>query len=174
MKKRLGLTPINITLPLALIMLDQKLYPSLSRTQKACRKIAIVIQSKPLCLDSDPTDTHSNDDTFDLSRCSLGKVISRIKPGDKIGVQERRSHGAYSKFVARKNTKTPTFNLPVMYKDDSVAIVNKPAGVLVYDVRNMLSRATKLPCVARYLLAIRPTATLIKKARRHTNASAGD
>ena len=64
---------------------------------------------------------------------SLGKVISWIKPVDKVGAQEILSHRAYSELIACKNIKTSTFNLPVMYKDDSMAIVKNLAKVLVYD-----------------------------------------
>jgi 23S rRNA-/tRNA-specific pseudouridylate synthase len=114
-----NLTATNVTLPLALMMLDPKEYPSLSRARKACRKGHILLHSGPLP-EINPNAT--------FATMKLGKVDSRVCPHDVIGRQVRMSGGFYPSI----NYKKPPFDLPVMYEDDHMAIVNKPAGVVVY------------------------------------------
>lgn len=49
-----------------------------------------------------------------------------------IGIQQRMHGGFYPGF----ETSKPPFELPVIYEDDHFAIVNKPAGVIVYAQQN--------------------------------------
>ena len=128
--ERLGLSPENVTLPVALLLLDPSEYSSLSRARKECRQGNIVVVN------------HSYDNDYGTSTASFittrGRVQDRIYPGNRIGKQVRTSHGSYSAFVSPKHDKNNKgnapfpFDLPVIYEDDHCAIVNKPAGVLVY------------------------------------------
>lgn len=129
--KRVSLSSTNVTLPIALMLIDPEECPSLSRARKAIRQKSIVVhrgefnggnvdqQSFPLS-------------TFERPQASIGKASDRIAPGDVIGKQVRLSHGHYSKFIGLSK---PSFDLPVLYEDDHIAVVNKPAGVAVYDGR---------------------------------------
>lgn len=116
--ERLELTPHNVSLPVALMLMDPEEYPSFSRARKVCRKGNILVQRKG----------SDNDTPFaDLKQCFIGRVGDRIYPGDIIGRQVRMGGGSYPIM----SYKQP-FELPVVYQDDYFAIVNKPAGVVVY------------------------------------------
>lgn len=115
--QRLDLSPHNVTLPVALMLLDKVEYPSFSRARKACRKGNILIHRGPLL-----------GDDFDATRCVKGRVGDRVFPGDVIGKQVRMGSGYFPVLGYKK----PPFELPVVYQDDHVALVNKPAGVVVY------------------------------------------
>jgi hypothetical protein len=119
---RLNISSWNLTLPVALMALDNHEYPSLSRARKACRKGNIVL-------------SRTTDDSLQNENSSItfrrGKVGDRVHPGDWIGRQERMGGGKYSTYWGCVN-QPPSFELPVVYQDDHFAIVNKPAGVLVY------------------------------------------
>jgi 23S rRNA-/tRNA-specific pseudouridylate synthase len=119
---RLNITSWNMTLPVALMALDHDEYPSLSRARKACRKGNIVLSRTSSC-------SHPNEDPSIIFQ--RGRVGDRVHPGDWIGIQERMSGGKYSTYWGCVN-QPPSFELPVVYQDDHFAIVNKPAGVLVY------------------------------------------
>jgi 23S rRNA pseudouridine1911/1915/1917 synthase len=122
--QRLELSPQNMTLPVALLLLDPQEYPSLSRARKACRKGNILVHRGPK--DGDAALL------FDATtKTTRGRVSDRVFPGDVIGKQVRMSHGSYSSFLSL--TAKPSFELPVVYEDDHFAIVHKPAGVLVYE-----------------------------------------
>ena len=109
--ERLNVTPLNITLPLALMLVDPDTYPSPSRARKACRKGNIWIQP---CNNSQTKIT--------------GRVQDRVYPGDLIGQQVRMGDGT----SLNVNYQKPPFDLPVVYEDDYFALVNKPAGIVVY------------------------------------------
>jgi len=128
--KRVFLSSTNVTLPVALMLIDSDEYPSLSRARKAIRQKSIVVhragpnendqmEHQPLPLSS-----------FAPPQSSIGKASDRIIPGDVIGKQIRLSHGHYSRYIGLSK---PPFDLPVLYEDDHIAVVNKPAGVAVYD-----------------------------------------
>lgn len=123
---RLDIDGGNITLPLALILLDGEEYPSLSRARKSCRKGYIVIHRGPLKFNET-----TKAQEFDIEKCTRGRVGDRVFPGDVIGKQVRMHGGFYPGFQSAK----PAFDLPVVYEDDHFAIVNKPAGVVVYSQR---------------------------------------
>mmetsp|Transcript_17951 Transcript_17951/g.49745 ORF Transcript_17951/g.49745 Transcript_17951/m.49745 type:complete len:619 (-) Transcript_17951:243-2099(-) len=125
--KRLGISGTNITLPIALMLLDKKTYPSLSRARKSCRKGHIVVNRGPLRINSD-----TGKEEFDQDTCRKGRVIDRVYPGDVIGIQCRMRGGFYPGF----DTTKPPFELPVVYEDSHFAIVNKPAGIVCYSRRD--------------------------------------
>ncbi|KAL3903537.1 MAG: hypothetical protein SGILL_010408, partial [Bacillariaceae sp.] len=124
--ERLEVTPHNISVPLALMLLDPDEYPSRSRARKACRKANIMIHRGPL-----DKDEAGNDVVFDSEKCIRARVGDRVYPGDVIGKQVRIGSGNFSVM----NYKKPPFELPVVYEDDHFAIVNKPAGIVVYAQR---------------------------------------
>jgi 23S rRNA pseudouridine1911/1915/1917 synthase len=115
-KERLDLSPVNISLPVALMMIDPEEYPSFSKARKVCRKGNVLVHRGSL-----------SDESFDLERCIIGRVGDRIYPGDVIGKQVRMGTGSYPIM----SYKQP-FDLPVVYEDDYFAIVNKPAGIVVH------------------------------------------
>jgi len=123
---RLGICATNITIPIALMLLDGEAYPSLSRARKSCRKGYIVVHRGPLVVNNETGLQEFNNET-----CFRGRVIDRVFPGDVIGIQCRMHGGFYPGFETTK----PPFDLPVIYEDDHFAIVNKPAGIVCYSQR---------------------------------------
>ena len=120
---RLRLVSQNVTLPAALMMLDPGKYPTQSRARKAIRQRSICICRRRRRRDDENDETtHKFDE--------LGKVIARVYPGDVIGFQRR----AGSDYIAIEGApyRLPAFEVPVIFEDDHMAIVNKPAGVVVY------------------------------------------
>ena len=101
--QRLGLTPDNVTLPVALMVLDPIEYPSMSKARKACRNMNVLIHRGPLTQrrdeeskDDDDDDYYDDDEEekmeedeegehefFDLDRCIRGFVGDRVFPGGK-------------------------------------------------------------------------------------------
>jgi RluA family pseudouridine synthase len=120
--ERLQLSATNVSLPAALMLVDPSNYPSRSRARKACRKGTILIHRGP----SEAADTF----TPNPQQLSKGRVGDRVFPGDVICLQTRMSHGSYSTFVS---SQPLTFDLPIVFEDDEIAIVNKPAGIVVYE-----------------------------------------
>ncbi|CAJ1960979.1 unnamed protein product [Cylindrotheca closterium] len=120
---RLNLTAHNISVPVALMLLDSVEYPSRSRARKACRKANIMIHRGPLKIDET-----TGEEVFDPSKCERALVGDRVYPGDVIAKQTRMGTGKYPVL----NHKKPPFDLPVVYEDDYFAIVDKPAGIVVY------------------------------------------
>ena len=110
----LQLEVMNVTLPAALMLLDPEKYPTQSRARKAIRQKAICI-----C-------RNNADSKFD----ELGKVIARAYPGDVLGYQQRGGTDYYA--IQGTPFRLPSFDVPVVYEDDHMAIVNKPAGIVSY------------------------------------------
>jgi 23S rRNA pseudouridine1911/1915/1917 synthase len=98
-------------------------YPSFSRARKVCRKGNVLVKRGSSDDDGDDETTKS----FDRQSTIVGRVGDRVYPGDIIGKQVRMGNGQYPIM----SYKQP-FELPVVYEDDYFAIVNKPAGVVVY------------------------------------------
>eukprot|EP00550_Attheya_septentrionalis_P009044 CAMPEP_0198283538 /NCGR_PEP_ID=MMETSP1449-20131203/3105_1 /TAXON_ID=420275 /ORGANISM="Attheya septentrionalis, Strain CCMP2084" /LENGTH=581 /DNA_ID=CAMNT_0043980183 /DNA_START=154 /DNA_END=1899 /DNA_ORIENTATION=- len=143
MMERLSLTNVNASLPAALMMLIPQEYSSFSKARKVCRKGGILLHRGPL------PESSTGKSVFDLSKCIRGRVGDRVFPGDVIGFQVRMGGGFYPEMRYEK----PPFELPVVYEDDHFAIVNKPAGIVVYSHRggghgSMTVRA-QLPFVLR-------------------------
>jgi len=120
------------------MLLDRDKYPTQSRARKAIRQRSICIRRCNARSDDD-----AGDDAGDASSSSsssvapdstsfdeLGKVITRVYPGDVIGFQRRVG----SDYYAAQDTpyRAPPFDVPVIYEDDYMAVVNKPAGVVMY------------------------------------------
>ncbi|KAL7470617.1 hypothetical protein ACHAXS_010835 [Conticribra weissflogii] len=118
-KQRLRLHPMNVTLPAALMLLDPETYPTQSKARKSIRQRAICILRADPSSSSPPTKFKE-----------LGKVISRIYPGDKIGFQRRAGSDYYA--VQGVPYRLPPFEVPVVYEDEYMAIVNKPPGIVIY------------------------------------------
>jgi 23S rRNA-/tRNA-specific pseudouridylate synthase len=112
---QLGLSLHNVTVPLALVMVDPETYPSLSRARKACRKGNILILRQSEISSNDP-------------QKFIGRVGDRVLFGDIICVQIRIGDGYFSALGHQE----PPFELPVVYQDDHFALVNKPAGIVCY------------------------------------------
>ena len=73
--ERLELTPKNVSLPVALMMMDPKEYPSVSRARKACRKGNILVHDGPLEIDE------AGEESFKHEKCLKGRVGDRVFPG---------------------------------------------------------------------------------------------
>ena len=183
--QRLALEPHNVTLPVALMLLDPDEYPSFSRARKACRKGNILIHRGPLLPLRQPGDNHPDDNNatlFDATRCHKGRVGDRVFPGDVIGKQVRMGSGYFPVLGYQK----PPFELPVVYEDDHMALVNKPAGVVVYSqkqgghgvmtVRAALPFVLTPPQRGTYSVMRRPASVhrLDKPTSEHTNLSCGE
>lgn len=125
--QRLNVTQYNLTLPIALMSLDSERYPSLSNARKACRQGKIAFRSaKPNANDS-------------LPPFRKGLVGDRVYPMDYIVRRE-----LYKNLVPENSTatsyetlgggfvKSKFQNLHVAYEDNFMAVVVKPAGLLVH------------------------------------------
>jgi 23S rRNA-/tRNA-specific pseudouridylate synthase len=66
---------------------------------------------------------------FDPGRMRRGRVGDRVFSGDILCKQVRVGDGCYSPILSYKK---PPFDLPIIIEDDHFALVNKPAGVVVY------------------------------------------
>jgi hypothetical protein len=77
--ERLELSPQNISVPVALMLLDPEEYPSRSRARKACRKANIMIHRGPLAVDET-----TGKDVFDAKKCLRARVGDRIFPGGTV------------------------------------------------------------------------------------------
>jgi len=119
---RSQLTAQNVTLPVALMLLDPETYPSLSRARKTCRKGYVLVHRGPL----------SDQDVFISEMCIRGRVGDRVFAGDVIAQQVRMGNGWYNAQYHEK----PPFDLPIVYEDDHFAIINKPAGIVTYSHRS--------------------------------------
>lgn len=111
---RLNLTETDLTVPVALMLMSPEEFPTFSKARKACRKRSVVV-FREQGAKRQPT---------------VARTIDRVHPGDSLGIQERQSHGTYSQLLSFAK---PSFELPVVYEDDYMAIVNKPPGILVYE-----------------------------------------
>ena len=100
------------------MVLDPESYPTLSRARKACRKGNIIL---------DRSYRGANG-----GQRIRGRAGDRVIAGcDKISVQTRLSNCFYPSLTYAK----PPFELPVVFEDDDMALVNKPAGVVTYSHR---------------------------------------
>jgi len=118
---RLRLESLNVTLPAALMLLDPDRYPTQSRARK-------VIRQRSICICRNRGNQSNTSATLEFDE--LGKVITRILRGDAIGYQRRAGSDYYA--VQGAPYRPPPFEVPVAYEDDHVAVVNKPAGVVMY------------------------------------------
>eukprot|EP00580_Thalassiosira_gravida_P012710 CAMPEP_0201629822 /NCGR_PEP_ID=MMETSP0493-20130528/4350_1 /ASSEMBLY_ACC=CAM_ASM_000838 /TAXON_ID=420259 /ORGANISM="Thalassiosira gravida, Strain GMp14c1" /LENGTH=479 /DNA_ID=CAMNT_0048100879 /DNA_START=372 /DNA_END=1811 /DNA_ORIENTATION=+ len=125
--ERLKLSPDNVTVPIALMLLWPDQYGSQTKARKECRRRKILVHKGPLL--EVPGEGGGKKLTFDRERLALVKVIDRVKPGETLAIQTRMTHN-YSE--CKNHHKSAPFHLPIIYQDDHVAIVNKPEGFVVF------------------------------------------
>ncbi len=119
--ERLNVTQLNMTLPIAIMSLDRERYPTLSNARKACRQGKIALRSK------------ENDSTF-----RKGLVGDRVYPLDYIVRRELYKNLVETSDPTSYETlgdgfvKSKFQHLHVAYEDDFMAVVVKPAGLLVH------------------------------------------
>lgn len=116
---RLDLGVHNVSLPVALMISDPIDFPSLSKARKACRKGSIVIE-------------RCNIPNSDGRSRFIGRVGDRVLSGDTVSLQQRMAPEAQVYETTLRSHGKPPFELPVVYEDDHMAIVNKPAGIVVH------------------------------------------
>jgi len=126
--QRIEITNTNVTLPTALVLLDSTTYPTLSRARKAIRKKRICFSRR--CSNNATVKDNIDPSSIDTETFQLGKVITRIYPGDTIGFQRRGGRDYYA--TQGEMYRPPSFEIPVIYEDDHMAIINKPAGIVLY------------------------------------------
>lgn len=148
-RKRLRLTIRNVTVPVALMMLDPNEFPTMSKARKACRKSRIVLMNR----ERPAPAAGRGGEQLDVSSTSAtalrqAKVGDRFYPGDVLARQVRISDGTYLQSTRHRK---PPFEVPVVYEDDHLAIVNKPAGIVVYGQKyhhdGIMTVRTALPFV---------------------------
>ena len=126
----------NIPLQEALCLLDPDNYPSPTRARKACRKGSVLIHRGPI----DDKIGHLN--AFNSKKCCRGRVGDKIFPGDIIGIQVMMGTFKKKRCYPFITYSRPRFSLPVLYEDDHMAIVDKPAGISMYGHRRSRSGST--------------------------------
>lgn len=167
--ERLQIQRNNLTIPVALMVLDPIRYPSLSKARKVCRQGKILIRSGKL-QDDDTDDDDDYEKEEQRATCwtsvpfRTGRVGDRVYPMDVLAIQETKkelirnrngrmidgdtitssttSIGVDNSTIETSSPRSnaystqsmvqPHFNLSIVYEDDVMAIVNKPAGVLVH------------------------------------------
>lgn len=151
---RLGWTPFNLTLPGALMLVDPETYPSLSRSRKACRKGQIVFlkrqqhaanasRSLPRFTETEASPMNLEDEDEERLLVERGFVSDRVYPGDIIGKQTRMGNGYFALLQGIYQPNKPSYETPtVVYEDDHLAIINKPAGMVVYTQRKGLKSSS--------------------------------
>ena len=136
-------TATATTIQEALTILDPIHYPTLTRARKACRKGSILIHRGPILI---PENYHHNynllHNAFSSKNCQRARVGDTIYNGDIIAVQIMM--GTFNKKRCYPNITypRPRFILPVLYEDDHMAIVDKPAGIGMY-ARYRMSKSGK-------------------------------
>jgi len=113
----------NGTVPLALMCFDPAAYPSASRARKACRQGSVLLQRAGPDGSARP---------FDGPAAITARAINRIFPGDALALQARTGGGFYPYL----DYDAAPFGVPVVYEDDHLAVVDKPAGVVTYSHKN--------------------------------------
>lgn len=106
--RRLNLTPNNVSLPVALMIMDPNKFETVSRARKFCRHGRIILHRGPLGIDANGEPT-----VFIPDNSVMGKVGHRVYPGDVIGRQVAVGNGYFS---ARQQKRAPPFDLPVIFE----------------------------------------------------------
>ncbi len=122
---RLNVTRQNLTLPIAIMSLDSERYPSLSNARKAVRQGKIAFRL--------------SEAKGSLPPFRKGLVGDRVYPLDSIVRRElyknllpKNSSSASYETLGAGFVKSKFQNLHVAYEDDCMAVVVKPAGLLVH------------------------------------------
>eukprot|EP00804_Cyclotella_cryptica_P001472 CCRYP_003701-RB/>CCRYP_003701-RB protein AED:0.02 eAED:0.02 QI:146/1/1/1/1/0.66/3/664/413 len=131
--QRLHVSPSNVTVPVAMILMFPREFGTLTKARKECRRKKVIILRHLAHQDGSLKDTGANV-IFDAERMKIGRVGDRVYPGDTIAIQTRTGNDGYTESM--KHNKEPPFHLPVIYQDDHLAVVNKPEGVVVFGHKN--------------------------------------
>ncbi len=126
----------EMTIQEALNRLDSTNYQSLSKARKACRKGSILIHRGPIT-SSMNGNTSNTLDAFSQS-CNnsfRARVGDKIYANDQIGIQQFMGTFRKKRCYPLITYSRPKFVLPVLYEDDYMAIVDKPAGIGMYGNR---------------------------------------
>mmetsp|Transcript_21462 Transcript_21462/g.31777 ORF Transcript_21462/g.31777 Transcript_21462/m.31777 type:complete len:477 (+) Transcript_21462:814-2244(+) len=118
----------------ALTLLDPQNYPTLTRARKACRKGSILIHNGPI-------ENNSLDAFRSKEQCHRARVGDIIEKGDVIGVQTMMGTFKKKRCYPNITYSRPRFTLSILYEDDHLAIVDKPAGISMYGQRRSRSGA---------------------------------
>ena len=90
--ERLELTSQNLSVPVALMMVDLDEFPSQSRARKACRNSNVMIHRGPL-----PIDDETGKEVFDSAKCLRARVGDRLFPGGRF-VSDNWVHCDYQSY----------------------------------------------------------------------------
>eukprot|EP00521_Asterionellopsis_glacialis_P007436 CAMPEP_0195290204 /NCGR_PEP_ID=MMETSP0707-20130614/6160_1 /TAXON_ID=33640 /ORGANISM="Asterionellopsis glacialis, Strain CCMP134" /LENGTH=505 /DNA_ID=CAMNT_0040350299 /DNA_START=195 /DNA_END=1709 /DNA_ORIENTATION=+ len=137
----------NMTLQSALVLLDPENYPSLTRARKACRKGDVLLHRGPINISSDEKRTSTPESpnitiqSFGSTnqKCQRGRVGDVVFPGDVIAIQGMMGSFKKKRCYPFIQYSRPRFALPVLFEDDYMAIVDKPAGISMYGQRQSKS-----------------------------------
>ena len=129
--KEYNISSDSILIQEALTLLDPPNYPSLTRARKACRKGSILIHNGPI--EDDKLDN------FRSKQCHRARVGDVVHEGDVIGVQIMMGTFKKKRSYPNISYSRPRFTLPILYEDDHLAIVDKPAGISMYGHRRSRS-----------------------------------
>jgi 23S rRNA-/tRNA-specific pseudouridylate synthase len=141
-----NISSISTTIQKALVQLDPEKFTSLSKSRKACRKGSILIHQGPIqntSTNADDDDNKHNDilNAFGINskKSSRARVGDLVHPGDVIGVQIMMGTFRKKRSYPYITYSRPQYKLPVLYEDDYMAIVDKPAGIGMYGKRQKQS-----------------------------------
>ena len=81
-----------------------------------------------------------------------GRCLTAVGPGDAIALQERRSPG----FTPRGK---PPFPVPILFEDEHLAVVLKPAGVVTHPTRGGAAGSRSMRTAVMHALAPPPEGT---------------
>ena len=139
--QRLNVTQHNLTLPIALMSLDTHRFPTLSNARKACRQGKIVLRSSAASTSKSESE-FSSPPSETATAFRKGLVGDRVYPLDFIARRElyknlptkisSSSSTTTSYEIGDGFVKLKFQNLHVAYEDDYMALVVKPAGLLVH------------------------------------------
>ena len=145
--KRLNLTSTNLTLSAVLMLIDPIRYPTFSKSRKAIRtkRIALLQNNgidREASVDEDGHGDHRNktrslrigtgsdriilEHSLDRATTAASTTnITIVRQDPKSAILANITNGYWA-------SHKPTFTLPVVYEDHEMAIVNKPAGIMMY------------------------------------------
>ena len=140
--QRLNVTQQNLTLPIALMSLDTHRFPTLSNARKACRQGKIVLRSSAASTSKSKSE-FASPPTATATAFRKGLVGDRVYPLDCIARRELYKNLPPKNSSSSSTTtsyetlgdgfvKSKFQNLHVAYEDEYMALVVKPAGLLVH------------------------------------------
>lgn len=127
---RLNLTSVNATLTSALMMFDRAAYPSVRDALRAIRDGKVRVRRGGG--NGERSGVGGRDAPFRWETFDEGSVGDRVYPDDVVAI---RTRPAPSFSYAAAEASTVPFDLPVVYEDDHMAVVDKPGGVEIFSHR---------------------------------------